>query len=89
MTSTQVSLQPSESSLNSFDFFTFFLYLPPPLSLDSVLLVVNASSVLFIISQVFAYVMASGVTLACALNEVDVLPLVDDFTVSGPMMLCT
>ena len=53
------------------------------------LLVVNASSVLFIISQVFAYVMASGVTLACAVNEVDVLPLVDDFTVSGPMMLCT
>ena len=43
----------------------------------------------------FAHIMASDVTLACAFDslgaliEVDVLPLVDDFTVSDPKMLCT
>ena len=52
MTSTQVSIHPSESSLNSFGFLKVFLDLPPPLSPDSVFLVANASNVLFIISQV-------------------------------------
>ena len=62
-------MQPSESSLNSFGFLKVFLDLPPPLSHDSVFLVANASSVLFIISQVFAHVMASGVILVCALES--------------------
>ena len=57
-TSTQVSMQPSESSLNSFGFLKVFLDLPPPLSLESVFLVVNASSVMFIISQLLAHVNA-------------------------------
>ena len=63
MTSTQVSMHPSESSLNSFGFLKVFLDLPPPLSLESVFLVANASNVLFIISQVLAHVMASAPTL--------------------------
>ena len=42
-----------------------FLDLPPTLSLDSVFIVVNASNVLFIISQVFVPVMASGGTFVC------------------------
>ena len=50
ITSTQVSMQPSESSLNSFGFLKVFLDLALPLSLESVFLVANASSVLFIIS---------------------------------------
>ena len=63
MTSTQVSMHPSESSLNSFGFLKVFLDFQPPLSLDSVFLVANASNVLFIISQVLAHVMASGPAL--------------------------
>ena len=58
-------MQLSESSLNSFGFLKVFLDLPLPLSLEFVFLVSNASSVLFIISQVLAHVMASGVTLVC------------------------
>ena len=56
-------MHPSESSLNYFGFLKVFLDLPPPLSLESVFLVANASNVLFIISQVLAHVMASGPTL--------------------------
>ena len=56
-------MHPSESSLNYFGFLKVFLDLPPPLSLESVFLVVNASNVLFIISQVLAHVMASGPAL--------------------------
>ena len=63
MTSTQVSMHPSESSLNSFDFLKVFLDLLLPLSLESVFLVAKASSVLFIISQLLAHAMASGPTL--------------------------
>ena len=66
-------MQPSESSLNSFGFLNVFLDLPSPLSLDSLLLVANASSVLFIISQVFAYVMASGATLEFAFDSLGTL----------------
>ena len=63
VTSTHVSMHPSESSsLNSFAFLKVFLDLPPFL-LESVFLVANTSSVLFIISQVLAHVMASGPTL--------------------------
>ena len=62
MTSTHVSMQPSESSLNSLGFLKVFLDLPLTLSLESVFLVANASSVLFIVSQVLAHVMASGAT---------------------------
>ena len=63
MTSTQVSMHPSESSLISFGFLKVFLDLLLPLSLESVFLVAKASIVLFIISQVLAHVMASGPTL--------------------------
>ena len=63
--STQASIQPSEWSLNSFGFLKVFLLLPHPLLLDSVFYVANASSVLLIIPQVLANVMASGVMLAC------------------------
>ena len=63
MTSTHVSMHPSESSLNSFGFLKVFLDLPPPFSHESLFLVANASNVLFIVSQVLAYVMASGPTL--------------------------
>ena len=64
MTSTQMSMHPSESSLNSFGFLKVFLDLLLPLSLESVFLVAKkASSVLFIISQVLAHVIASGPTL--------------------------
>ena len=73
ITSTQVSMQPSESSLNSSGFLKVFLDLPPPLSLDSVFLVANASSVLFIISQLFVQFMASGATLECALVSLCIL----------------
>ena len=59
-------MQPSESSLNSFGFLKVFMDLAPPLSLKSVFLVAIASSVLFIISQVLAHVMAQGVILVCA-----------------------
>ena len=38
LASTQVPTQPSESSLNSFDFLKVFLDLPTPLSHDSVFL---------------------------------------------------
>ena len=67
LTSTQVSMQPAESSLNSFlnRFLKVFRDLLLPLSLESVNLVANASSVLFIISQVLAHVMASGWTPVC------------------------
>ena len=60
ITSTHVSMQPSESSLNSLGFLKVFQDLPLPLSLESVFLVANASRVMFIISQVLAHVMASG-----------------------------
>ena len=63
MASTQVSMHPSESSLNSFGFLKVFLDLLLPLSLELVFLVAKASSVLFIISQVLAHVMTSGPTL--------------------------
>ena len=69
MTSTHVSMQPSESSLSSLGFLKSFLDLPLPLSLESVFLVANASSVLFIISQVLAHVMASGATLVFVLES--------------------
>ena len=62
-------MQPSESSLDSFGFLKVFLDLPLPLSLKSVLLFANASSVLFIISQVLVHVMALGVTLVCVLES--------------------
>ena len=59
-------MQPSESSLGSFGFLKVFLDVPPPLSRDdSVPLVANASSVLFILSQVLVHVMASGVAFEC------------------------
>ena len=63
MTSTHLSMHPTESSLNSFGFLKVFLDLPPPLPLESIFLVANASSVLFIIYQVLAHVMVSGPTL--------------------------
>ena len=63
MTSTQVSMHPSESSLNYFGFLKVFLGLPPPLTFESVILVAKASSVPFIFSQVIAHVMTSGPTL--------------------------
>ena len=69
ITSTHVSTHPSESSLNSFVFLNVFLDLPPPLSLESMFLVANAYSVLFIISQVLAYVMASGPTLVLVVES--------------------
>ena len=69
MISTYVSMQPPESSLNSSGFLKVFLGLPLPLSLDSVFFVANASSVLFIISQVLAHVMASGATLVLVLES--------------------
>ena len=69
MTSTHVSIESSESSLNSFGFLKVSLDLPFPLSLESVFLVANASSVLFIISQVLAHIMASGATLVCVLES--------------------
>ena len=49
ITSTHMSMQPSESSLNSLGFLKVFLDLPLPLSLESVFPVAIASSVLFII----------------------------------------
>ena len=66
-------MQLSESSSNSFGFLKDFLDLPPPQSLDSVFLVANASIILFIISQIFAPVMESGVTLVCAPQTLGVL----------------
>ena len=69
MTSTHVSMQPSESSSNSLGFLKVFLDLPLPLSLESVFLVANASSALFIISQVLAHVTASGATLVFELES--------------------
>ena len=59
----------SESILNSFGFSKVFLGLPLPLMLDSVFLEANASSVPFIISQVFAHVMACGATLVCTFDS--------------------
>ena len=50
-TSTQVSMQPCKSFLNSFGLLKVFLDLLPPLSLDYVFLVSNVSTVLFINSQ--------------------------------------
>ena len=87
-------MQPFEGSLNSCCFLKVFLDLSPPLSFDYVLLVANASGVLFIISQVLAYIMASDSTLTGALDslvalvEFDVLPFDDGFTVPKPMVLC-
>ena len=87
-------MQPSESSLNSFGFLEVFLDLPPPLSLDSVFLVANVSSVLFIISQMFAYVIASGVIPVYALESLGILvefdtpPFVAVFFIPDPMLLC-
>ena len=52
----------------SLGFLKVFLDLPLPLSLESVFLVGNASSVLFIISQVLANVMASGARLVFVLE---------------------
>ena len=66
-------MKPSECSLNSFGFWKVFLCLPPSLSLNAVFLLANASSVLFIISQVFAHVMASGVTLVFVLESLGIL----------------
>ena len=91
--STQVIMQPSESSLNSFDFLKVFLDFPPPISLDSVFLVANCSNVLIIISQVFAYVMASGDTRVCTFDspggpvEFAAPPFNDVFIVSDTMIL--
>ena len=70
-------MQPSESSLYSFGFLKVILDMPPPLLIDSLFIVANASRVLFISSQVFAHVMASGVILVCApeLVEFDPPPL--------------
>ena len=88
-------MQPSESSLSSSGFSKVFLEVPSPLSRDSVLLVANSSSVLFIISQVFVHVMPSGVAFECVFDslcflvEAHVLPFVDDLTVSDSVMLCT
>ena len=58
-------MQPSVSSLNSFGFLTSLH--------DSVSLVANGLSVRFIISQVFAHVMASGATLVCVFNSLGTL----------------
>ena len=69
MTSTNVSMQPSESSLNSLGFLKVFLDLHLSRSLESRFLVAIASSVLFIISQVLAHVMASGATLVFVLES--------------------
>ena len=88
ITSNQVSMQPSESSSNSFGFLKDFLDLPPPLSLDSFFLVANASNVLFIISQVFAHVMASGVTLVWASDFLGILVEFDSRPVAAvPVIL--
>ena len=87
-------MQPRETFKNSFDLLKVFLELLPPLSLDSVFLVANASSVLFIICQVFAHVMVSCATLAFMFNylgtlvDIDTPPFVAVFTVSNPMILC-
>ena len=61
-------MQPSESSLNSLGFLKVFLDLPLPLSLESVFLVANASSVLFIIDKMLAHIMASGAILVFVLE---------------------
>ena len=66
-------MQASESSLNSLGFLKVFLGLSPSLSLDSGFFVANASCVFFIISQVFAHVMASSVTLVCAPESLGIL----------------
>ena len=68
-----LSLQPSESPLKSFGFLKIFLDLSSPHLLDSVFLEANASSVLFIIPQVFTQVMASGATLVCAFDSLGTL----------------
>ena len=62
-------MQPYESSLNFLGFLKVFLDLPLPLSLESVFLVANASSVLYIISQVLVHVMASGATSVFVLES--------------------
>ena len=62
-------MQPSESSLSSSGFLKVFLDLTLPLSLESVFIVAKASSVLFIISQLVAHVMASVATLVCVLES--------------------
>ena len=59
--------------MNSLGFLKVFLDLPLPLSFESVFLVANASSVLFIISQVVAHVMASGATFVFLLESSGVL----------------
>ena len=62
-------MHPSESSLNYFGFLNVFLDFPSLLSLELVFLVAKASRVLFIISQVFAHVIASGPALLLAVES--------------------
>ena len=93
MTSTHVSMHPSETSLNSFGFLKVFLDLPPHLSLESVFLVANASNILFIVSQVLAHVMASGPTLLFidsyfALSQ-DIFRTVTPLSCTVPRLLLT
>ena len=64
-TSTLASIQPSELLLNSLGFLKVFRDFPLSVSLEYVFLVENDTSVLFIISQVVAHIMASGCTLVC------------------------
>ena len=94
MTSTQLSMHPSESSLNSFGFWKVFLDLPPPRSLESVFLVANASNVLFIISHVLNHVMASGPTLLLVVESpgpfvVFEVPLFMIVLPPPPLLLCS
>ena len=86
-------MQPSESSLNSFGFLNVFLDLPLPLSVQSVFLVPNASSLLFIIYQVLAHVKAYGGTPVCVfvssgvLVEFEAPPFIAVLVTPEPMLL--
>ena len=87
-------MQPSELSLKSFGFLEVFLDLPLSLSLESVFLVANGSSVQFIISQVLhmSWHLAGG-TPVCAsvspgvLVEFEAPPFISVLDTPEPMLL--